>query len=146
MRRIEVPYRLESPVSLETARVRISPPACDIMKINVEKWSVKEWLAALDGASRGSHYSSLWKRVYALAAVPSRRRTNINLYKIDRHSKEGDNVVVPGKVLSTGPITHSFKISAIEFSAEALRALKDANCKVVDIREMVKADRVHVIV
>jgi large subunit ribosomal protein L18e len=116
------------------------------MRINVEKQSVKDWLAALDGASRGSHYGKLWKRVYSLSAVPSRRRTSINLYKIDKNSKEGDNVVVPGKVLSTGPITHSFSISAIEFSAEALRMLKDANCKVVDIKDMVKADKVHVIV
>jgi len=116
------------------------------MKMNVEKQSVKDWLATLDAASRGSHYGKLWKRVYSLSAVPSRRRTNINLYKIDKNSKEGDNVIVPGKVLSTGSMSHSISICAIEFSAEARKTLKDANCKVIDIKDMVKADRVHVIV
>jgi large subunit ribosomal protein L18e len=116
------------------------------MKINVEKKSVKDWLSVLDGAAKGSHYGKLWKRVHSLVEVPSRRRPSVNLYKIDMYTDEGDNVVVPGKVLSTGQLTHKFNIAAIEFSGGALKTLKEANCKVIDIKEMVKADNVHVIV
>ena len=116
------------------------------MKMNVEKQSVKVWLSALESASKGQRYAKLWKKIYSLVAVPSRKRTTMNLYKIDRNSKEGDNVVVPGKVLSTGAITHKFSISAIEFSAGALKALKEADCKVVDIKEMINAEKVHVLI
>ena len=116
------------------------------MKINVEKQSVKEWLQTLESASKGERYAKLWKRLHSLVAVPARSRTSMNLYKIDKYSAEGDNVVVPGKVLSTGPITHKFNICAIEFSAGALKALKEADCKVVDIKDMIKAEKVHVLV
>jgi large subunit ribosomal protein L18e len=116
------------------------------MKINVEKQNVKDWLSILDSAAKGSHYGKLWKRLHYLVAVPSRKRTSINLYKIDRYTKEGDNVVVPGKVLSTGQITHRFNIAAVEFSGGALKTLKEANCKIIDIKDMVKADKVHIIV
>ena len=116
------------------------------MKINVEKQSVKEWLDALESAAKGERYGKLWKRLHSLVAVPARRRTSINLYRISRHSKEGDNIVVPGKVLSMGPVTHSFNIAAIEFSAGAIKALGEANCKVLSINEMIKADKVRILI
>ena len=116
------------------------------MRINVEKESVKEWLGALDGAAKQQRYGKLWKRVHSLIAVPSRRRPSVNLYKISRYSKDGDNVIVPGKVLSTGPLTHRVNIAAIEYSSEAMKTLKEANCKILGIKDMLKAEKIHVIV
>ena len=116
------------------------------MRLNVEKSSVKEWMDALSAASRKEHYPKLWKRVHSLVAVPARRRASVNLYKIGKYTKEGDNVVVPGKVLSNGEINHKVNIAAIEFSAPALKSLKEANCKIVGIREMLGSKRIRVIV
>lgn len=116
------------------------------MRSNAEKQEVNEWLAVLSDASRGKHYAGLWKRVHSMADVPSRRRCSVNIYKLNRHTKDGDNVIVPGKVLSVGSMDHKINVSAIEFSGQALRALKSANCKIVKISDMVKADRVNVIV
>ncbi len=116
------------------------------MKINAEKSSVKEWLSALSGASKGKRYQKLWKRVYSLVEVPARRRAVVNLSKINSNTREGDNVVVPGKVLSNGRIGHRVNISAIEFSGPALKMLKDANCNVVELKEMLNAEKVHVII
>lgn len=107
---------------------------------------MREWLSVLDGAARQQHYGKLWKRVHSLVAVPSRRRPAVNLKKISRYSKEGDNVIVPGKVLSMGPLEHRVNIAAIEYSAGALKTLREANCKILDIKDMVKAERIHVIV
>lgn len=116
------------------------------MKINAEKSRVHEWLNTLSAASNGEHYPKLWNRVYRLVEVPARRRAAVNISKIDRITKDGDNVIVPGKVLSSGEMTHKVNIAAMEFSATALRALKDSNCKVVQLKDMVKAERVQVIV
>lgn len=91
------------------------------MKINVEKAKVKEWLDGLSTASREKYYPELWKRVHRLTAVPARRRASVNLYKIDKYTKEGDLVVVPGKVLSIGEMKHKVTIAAIDFSAPALK-------------------------
>lgn len=116
------------------------------MKINVEKSNIKEWLTELDNASKGEHYVALWKRVRGLVAVPARRRASVNLYKLEKHSKQGDNVIVPGKVLSTGSISHGVNIAAIEFSSSALARLKEANCKIVPLKEMLKAEKIRVII
>ncbi|HIH50287.1 MAG: 50S ribosomal protein L18e [Candidatus Micrarchaeaceae archaeon] len=110
------------------------------MKINVEKAKVKEWLDSLSTASREKYYPELWKRVHKLTAVPARRRASVNLYKIDKYTKEGDLVVVPGKVLSIGEMKHKVTIAAIDFSEPALKGLEKAGCRVVDIREMFRAD------
>lgn len=116
------------------------------MKITPEKSIVKEWLSVLSTASKGEHYPKLWKRVYRLVEVPARRRPEVNLSKIASNTKAGDNVIVPGKVLSNGAINHKVTIAAMEYSASALKMLKESDCKVVNLKEMISADKVHVIV
>lgn len=115
-------------------------------KINVEKSNIKEWLKTLADGARSEQNGKLSKRLYGLVAVPRRRRRSINLSKININTKEGDNVVVPGKVLSSGKIGHSVNISAIEFSADALNGLNEAKCKVVDIKKMLGRKGVRVII
>jgi large subunit ribosomal protein L18e len=116
------------------------------MKINVERQDIKDWLHAIDAASRGERYRALWKRLYRLSAVPARSRHSVNIYKINKYTREGDNVVVPGKVLSDGKIDHKINISAIEFSAKALAALKGSGCTTPSISEMAKAERIKIII
>lgn len=113
--------------------------------INAEKASVKDWLSTLSDAAKGKHYPKLWKRVYGLVAVPERRRHVVSLAKLEKYTKEGDNVVVPGKVLSNGELTHKLNIAAMEFSEPALKSLKEANCKVVNLKEMINSDKIRVI-
>ncbi|MGD0511099.1 MAG: 50S ribosomal protein L18e [Candidatus Micrarchaeaceae archaeon] len=116
------------------------------MKTNAEKSEVKEWLSTVEAASKGQHYPKLWKKVYRLIDVPSRKRSGVNLSKISQNTKEGDNVIVPGKVLATGEINHKVTISAMEFSGPALKALKEANCRIIGIKDIVKSDRICLII
>jgi large subunit ribosomal protein L18e len=114
-------------------------------KLNIERSDIKEWLDVIRKAQQAKR-KPVYKRVYELVAVPSRRRAAVDLYKISRHTKDGDNVIVPGKVLGTGPIAHSINIAAISFSAVALKNLKDANCKIVNIKDMLGMSKPHIIV
>jgi len=116
------------------------------MKITPEKSIVKEWLTVLSTASKGERYPKLWKRIYRLVEVPARRRPEVNLSKIEMNTKDGDNVIVPGKVLSNGEITHKITIAAMEYSQSALKSLKESDCKVVHLKEMLNAEKVRVIV
>lgn len=116
------------------------------MKLNIERQDIKDWLQTLDSASRQDRYKRLWKRVYKMSAVPSRRRKSVNIYKINRYTREGDNVIVPGKVLSEGSMAHKVNICALEFSGKALETLKASNCKVSKLSDMVKADKIKIIV
>lgn len=115
------------------------------MKINVEKSSIKEWLNLLSEASRGKHYPKLWKRVHGMVAVTERRRHEVNLSKLERYTKEGDNVIVPGKILSKGELTHKVRIAAIEYSAPALKSLRESDCKIVSLKEMLNSEKIKVI-
>ena len=115
------------------------------MKINVERNDVLEWLDALSAASASSRSPKLWKRVHSLLAVPARRRVGVNVYKINKSSKEGDNVVVPGKVLSLGTMDHKVNIAAVEYSKKAAETLNSTNCKIMGIKEMINQKRVSII-
>lgn len=112
------------------------------MKINVERGDVKEWLDILSRANG----KGLSRKIYGLLAVPARRRASINIYKLNRFTKEGDNVVVPGKVLSVGSMDHSVNIAALEFSKEAYSKLRNANCNIMDIGKMITEKKVSILV
>ncbi len=111
-----------------------------------EKRNVSEWLAVLSEASRGKHYPALYKRVYSLLSVPSRRRNAVSLEKLRKHTSADENVIVPRKILGTGKIDHKVRIAALEFSSSAKASLQAAGCEFVDIKEMVKRDKVRLIV
>lgn len=108
-------------------------------KLNVERADVKEWLDVLDKAQQEKR-KPLYKRVRALVAVPARRRTDVDIFKISKETKEGDSVIVPGKVLGVGAMSHSVSIAALGFSATALKSLQDSNCKVITLKDALAAN------
>ena len=114
--------------------------------VNVERADVREWLDILSAASNGKDSPKLWSRVRYLLEVPSRKRAAVNIYKINRYTKAGDNVVVPGKVLSTGSMDHKISIAAVEFSGTALERLRTADCSIVKIQDMLGAKKVSIII
>jgi large subunit ribosomal protein L18e len=114
--------------------------------IKVEKENIKEWLATTKEASRGSHYPALYKRINKLLSVPSRTRGSVTIYKINSNTKEGDNVIIPRKVLSTGKIDHKVNIAALEYSGTALKMLKQSGCNVVTIKEMIGKQKINLII
>ncbi len=116
------------------------------MKINAEKPVVGIWLKELDGAAKGGHYKNLWKKIHRMVEVPSRKRPVVNLSKIEANTKDGDKVVVPGKVLFDRKISRKVTISAMEYSSTALGSLRDAGCSVIDLKDMLKEKGIKVIV
>ena len=62
----------------------------------------------------------------------------VNLDKIEKESKEGDTIVVPGKVLSMGKLSKKIRVAAINFSEAAKEKLKNAKCELVSLEEEIK--------
>lgn len=81
---------------------------------------------------------SIWKRVAERLSQSARRMAEVNIYNIDRHSKEGDVIVVPGKVLSTGALNHRVTVAAHKFSASAASKIRNAGGECRSIDEIVK--------
>ena len=63
----------------------------------------------------------------SLIAVPSRKRIEVNLDQLNQAKTK--EVIVPGKVLSSGNMDKKIKIYAIAFSEQAKEKLKSAGCE-----------------
>jgi len=83
------------------------------------------------------HKAKIWRYVAELLERPARRRIVVNLYKINKYTKDGDVVVVPGKVLGVGKLDHRVTIAAVAFSKQALEKIIAANGRAIHILELV---------
>ena len=81
---------------------------------------------------------SLWKRIAVELEKPTRQRRAVNLSRINRHTKDAELIIVPGKVLGSGSLDHKITISAWSFSDGALEKLKQQQCEVLTIRDLLK--------
>lgn len=79
-----------------------------------------------------------WLRVAKMLAYPRSLRVAVNLDEIDKESKEGDIVVVPGKVLSKGNISKKIKLACFAISKEAREKAKANKVDIVSIIKEVK--------
>lgn len=83
-----------------------------------------------------SQQAALWQRIASDLEKPTRQRRIVNLSKISRHSEENDVVVIPGKVLGAGSLSHKLTISAFQFSNGAKEKIEQAGGKVVPLMEL----------
>jgi large subunit ribosomal protein L18e len=82
------------------------------------------------------HETRIWRRVAELVSRPSRKRLAVNVGKISRHTKAGDIVVVPGKVLGSGSIHHKVTVAAMSSSATARSLIVEAGGSLISIDEL----------
>lgn len=80
----------------------------------------------------------IWRAVAEELLKPRRKRRVVNISRINRYTKEGDIVVVPGKVLGAGTIDHSVTVAAIGFSKSAIEKIKSAGGEAIHILELIK--------
>ncbi len=85
-----------------------------------------------------SQEADIWKRVASDLEKPSRQRRVVNLSRLNRFTKDSETVVVPGKVLGAGSISHSIVIAALSFSENAKQQIENANGKCITIPELLK--------
>ena len=79
-----------------------------------------------------------WQGVAGIISGPRRKRANINLGRIDEQSKEGEVIIVPGKVLSIGEINKKIKVVALGFSEVAKEKLLKSKTEAISILEEIK--------
>jgi len=81
-----------------------------------------------------------WLEVGNFISTPKRKMAKINIFEINKQAKEGDTIVVPGKVLGTGEIDKKIKIVALSFSAKALKKLKKTGSQAIKIKDEIKSN------
>jgi large subunit ribosomal protein L18e len=80
---------------------------------------------------------------------PLRIKREVNISKINRFTKDGEVIVVPGKVLGGGELDHKVTISAFKFSSSALAKLEKNGSKIVPLaklaEESINGKRIRII-
>ncbi len=67
-----------------------------------------------------------------------RRKVEVNVGKIERFVKEGESVVVPGKVLGYGMLKKPVTVYAWAFSKSAEEKIKSAGGKALSLRKLLE--------
>lgn len=74
--------------------------------------------------------ANIWRRIADELNKSTRRMREVNIEKINRVTKEGETIIVPGKVLGEGEIKHKISVAAYKFSESAKSKLK--NCMLIE--------------
>jgi len=80
----------------------------------------------------------IWKRIAEFALKPSSIRRVVNVNKISKLTKADDVIIVPGKVLGTGIISHKITMCSFSISNSAVDKIIEAGGKIISFSEMIK--------
>ncbi|MCS7136585.1 MAG: 50S ribosomal protein L18e [Nitrososphaerota archaeon] len=79
--------------------------------------------------------SRFWRAILKEANRPKRV---VNVYKLNRYTKDGEVVFVPGKLLGFGNIDHPVTVSAFAFSKSAYEKVIKAGGNILSIEDFMK--------
>jgi large subunit ribosomal protein L18e len=82
----------------------------------------------------------IWRDVAEQLAQPRSQRAAVNLSSINRSTKGEDIIIVPGKILGTGSLTHPITVAAFSVSEKAKAKLDAIKANYVTIPELVKVN------
>ena len=82
--------------------------------------------------------ANIWGRIAADLEKPTRQRRLVNIYKLDKYTKENETVIVPGKVLGTGELSHKINVAAFSFSDGAKEKILKAKGQCLTITELLQ--------
>ena len=107
-------------------------------KTKISKQALRKLNPELVETIRTAKKHKNWQEIASILSGPRRIKIAINLDKINKDSKVGDIIVVPGKVLSMGEVDKKIKVVALGFSEKAKEKLKKAGCQTLTILEEIK--------
>jgi len=80
----------------------------------------------------------IWKDIAWRLERPRRQKAEVNISKINRHTKEGDIIVVPGSVLGAGDLDHKVIVAAWKFSEKAKEKIIQAGGEAITIEDLIE--------
>ena len=86
--------------------------------------------------------SKFWFAVGKRLSTPRRNRVAVNVSQLRRNVKDGETVVVPGKLLGAGSIDRKVTVAAYHFSNTAAEKLRASGSKLMLIEDLLKEDKI----
>lgn len=101
-----------------------------MIKSKIKKQTKKKTNPILVKTIRICKKNPKWLEIAHILSGPRKKRVNKNIGEIN---KEGEDIVIPGKVLSQGEIDKKIKVVALSFSEKAKEKLLKVKCEVSNI-------------
>ena len=80
----------------------------------------------------------IWLRLAEMALKPSVARVVLNLGQIDKFVNDNDVVVVPGKVLGAGNISHKITLFSFSISISGAKKVVHSGGKIIDLTQLIR--------
>lgn len=80
--------------------------------------------------------AAIWRDIAKRFEKPRRNWAEVNLSRLDMYAKDGETIIVPGKVLAAGVINKKVTVAAWKFSKDAQEAIVSAGGKVTKIVDL----------
>ncbi len=80
----------------------------------------------------------IWSKLAEMALKPARTKRVLNLGQIDKFVSDNDTVIVPGKVLGTGNISHKITLCSFSISTSGAKKVAQSGGKIVNFTQLIK--------
>ena len=80
----------------------------------------------------------IWRVISKKIAGSRKNLIEANLYRINKKTKEGDTIVIPGKVLGIGSLDHKLTIASLTSSKSARQKIEASGSKLLSIEELLE--------
>ena len=80
----------------------------------------------------------IWSKIAKNALKSNSNKKTINLKKIDRLTDDGNAVVISGKILGTGKLSHKVLVSSFSISNSAAKKIKESGGEILQFSDMIQ--------
>ena len=80
----------------------------------------------------------IWSKIAKNALKSNSNKKTINLKKIDKLTDDGNAVVISGKILGTGKLSHKVLISSFSISNSAAKKIKESGGEILQFSDMIQ--------
>ena len=96
-----------------------------------------ELVKELKNASKKND-APIWSKIAENALKSNSNKKTINLKKIEQLTNDGNAVIISGKVLGTGNLSHKVIISSFSISSSAAKKIKESGGEILKFSDMIK--------
>ena len=79
----------------------------------------------------------IWSKIAKNALKSNSNKRTINLKKIDALTDDGSAVVISGKILGTGNLSHKVLVSSFSISNSAAKKIKESGGEILQFSDMI---------
>ena len=90
----------------------------------------------LKSASRKNE-APIWSKIAKNVLKSNSNKKTINLKKIDKLTDDGNAVVISGKILGTGNLSHKVLVSSFSISNSAAKKIKESGGEILQFSYMI---------